>query len=119
MIIHAYQKELVNQKLDTLVSEKEINQYFEDNKTNFILDQDIVAVNFIKLNKEVPYLWKMRSLFTELMKRALLIWKTTVTNLRNPIFLKDNWQYLNDVLLSLPKDFRFRIKQYLRRNLLN
>ena len=108
LIIHAYQKELVNQKLDTLVSEKEINQYFEDNKTNFILDQDIVAVNFIKLNKEVPYLWKMRSLFTRTDEESIVNLEDYCYQFAQSYFLKDNWQYLNDVLLSLPKDFSFQ-----------
>lgn len=108
LIIHAYQKELVNQKLDTLVSEEEIKQYFEDNKTNFILDQDIVAVNFIKLNKEVPYLWKMRSLFTRTDEESIVNLEDYCYQFAQSYFLKDNWQYLNDVLLSLPKDFSFQ-----------
>lgn len=107
LIIHAYQKELVNQKLDTLVNESDINQYYENNKTNFILDKDIVKVNFIKLNKEVPYLWKMRSLFTKTDEESMLNLEDYCYQFAQSYFLKDNWQYLNDVLLSLPNDFSF------------
>lgn len=104
LIIHAYQKELVNQKLDTVVTQEEIEDYFENNKSNFILDQDIVSVNFIKLNKEVPYLWKIRSLYSKTDEESKVKLEDYCYQFAQSYFLKDSWQYLSDVLLSLPKD---------------
>ena len=32
-------------------------------KRNFVLNDHIVKVNYIKVKKEVPYLWKLRDLY--------------------------------------------------------
>ena len=60
-LIYSYQKELLNQKLDTIVNDDEIESYYEKNKQNFILNDAVVRVNYIKLKKEVPYLVEGKS----------------------------------------------------------
>ncbi len=49
LIIYAYERELVNQMLDTLVSEHEIEQYYQDNMHNFELKYNIVKAIYLTL----------------------------------------------------------------------
>jgi len=54
LLIFKYQQELINQKLDTIVSSEEIDAYYNEYSANFILTHNIVKVLFIKLSKEAP-----------------------------------------------------------------
>ena len=42
LIIYAYQKELIKQKLDTVISEADIQKYYDENKANLILEDNIL-----------------------------------------------------------------------------
>lgn len=52
LISFEYQKFIIQQKLDTEVTEEEIAQYYEENKNSFILRQNILRGRYLKLNKE-------------------------------------------------------------------
>lgn len=54
LIIYAYQKELIKQKLDTSISLNEIQNYYDENKTNFILEHDILRAKYIQLSLSAP-----------------------------------------------------------------
>ncbi len=49
LIIYAYESELVKQKLDTSITEQEIEQFYENNKQNFQLLENIVRVKYVKI----------------------------------------------------------------------
>lgn len=54
LITYTYEKELVEQKLDTLVSLEEIEKYYESNQGNFELKDNIIKVIYVKVNKKAP-----------------------------------------------------------------
>ena len=49
LMIYAYENALVQQKLDTLVTDEEIENYYSANQNNFPLKDNIVQVQYIKL----------------------------------------------------------------------
>lgn len=52
LLIYTYESFLIHQNLDTLVTGEEILEYYELNKQNFELKENIVKVHFIILDKE-------------------------------------------------------------------
>ncbi len=54
LIIYAYEKELVRQKLDTIITEEEIEHYYKQNIHEFELKDYIVKVLYVKLEKNSP-----------------------------------------------------------------
>ncbi len=54
LLIYRYQQQLIDQKLDTVVDESEMRNYYEENKSNFILDQVLVKATYIKLPINSP-----------------------------------------------------------------
>ena len=54
LIIYAYESELVNQKLDTIVSMSEIEDYYQKNQNNFHLRENIVLANYVIVNAGSP-----------------------------------------------------------------
>lgn len=62
LIIYAYESELVNQKLDTVVSKAEIEDYYLKNQNNFRLRENIVLASYVILSKNSPIATKVKSL---------------------------------------------------------
>ena len=60
LIIYTYRQNLLQQKMDTLVSEREINSYYEENSKNFVLDQNVIKGTFIKVPLSAPNLDQLR-----------------------------------------------------------
>ena len=56
LIIYAYKKELIKQKLDTTVSNEKIREYYDENGDNLILKEDIIRVRYLKVPKAAPAL---------------------------------------------------------------
>lgn len=54
LITFAYEKELVRQKLDTIVNDKQIENYYFKNQTDFQLKNNIVKVLYVKLMLKAP-----------------------------------------------------------------
>ena len=108
LLIYSYQKELLNQKLDTLVSEEEIETYYAKNKQNFILKDAVVKVNYIKLKKEVPYLWKVKSLFKKDDDESKLSLEDYCYQFADDYYLDDNWLYVDDIFKAFPESYTSR-----------
>lgn len=53
LIIHRYQQELVKQRLDTVITDKNIQEYYEKNSERFILQKNIIKGIYIEVPKEV------------------------------------------------------------------
>ena len=62
LIIYAFQKEWIRQKLDTNVMEEEISTYYENNQANFELKENIVKMRFAKVAKNSPKLSKLEKM---------------------------------------------------------
>ena len=52
LIIYEYESELIRQKLDTVVSETEIQEFYQANESNFQLPENIIKVSYVKIPKE-------------------------------------------------------------------
>ena len=63
LIIHKYQQQLLEQKLDTTVSSFEIDNYYRQNSSNFILNRNIIKALYIQIAKPVPDYDKIKKLY--------------------------------------------------------
>lgn len=52
LLIYAYETSFINQKLDTIVSEKEIEDYYNNHQKEFELKNNIARVVFVKFNAD-------------------------------------------------------------------
>jgi hypothetical protein len=62
LVIYQYQRQMMLQKMDTVISEKEMEKYYADNEKSFMLTSNIVKALFIKLPVETPDLEKIKRL---------------------------------------------------------
>ncbi len=51
IIIHRYQQQLINQKLDTAIASGDIRKFYDEHPEKFVLDQNIVKAIYIEVPK--------------------------------------------------------------------
>ena len=62
LVIYQYQRQMMLSKMDTVLTEKELKDYFDTNGKCFMLNSNIVKALFIKLPIETPNLAKIKTL---------------------------------------------------------
>ncbi len=62
LIIYKYESELIRQSLDTVITEEEIDNYYQANRQNFKLNNNIVQVVFAQVSNDSPKKAKIKSL---------------------------------------------------------
>jgi hypothetical protein len=60
LLIFTYRQKLLQQKLDTVVTDAEIQAYYEENSKNFILNQNVIKGTFVKVPLSAPNLEQLR-----------------------------------------------------------
>jgi hypothetical protein len=60
LVIYQYQRQMMLEKIDTNITEEEIESYYASNEKNLSLSSNIVKALFIKLPAEVPNIDKIR-----------------------------------------------------------
>lgn len=60
LLIYRYQQELIDQKLDTVIPNEEIKNYYNDNASNFVLDKNLAKILYIKLPLNSPNIENVR-----------------------------------------------------------
>jgi len=63
LIIYHYENELIQQKLDTAITEEEILTYFAQYQENFLLTEDIAQFYYVKVPRDAPKLDDARDMF--------------------------------------------------------
>ena len=102
LLINNYKEQLVKQKLDTIVTEKELEEYYLSNKENFKLNEELVKIKFLHIDntindkKEILKLFKSDDILDleELEKQEL--------SFKFHQFNDSTWTQLDNVLLKLP-----------------
>jgi len=64
LLIFKYEQSLILQKLDTVITSEEIDAYYNENQSNFVLDRNLVKALFIKLPRNVPNVEQFRRLYS-------------------------------------------------------
>ena len=103
LIVFNYEKELIQQKLDTAISDTAIKAYYEKNTKDFLLKDNIVKVWYVKLPLNSTNVATAKSLYkseTATAKQALEEYcKKYAVN----YYLDDStWLYFNDLLKEIP-----------------
>jgi hypothetical protein len=62
LVIYQYQRQMMLEKMDTVLSDTELENYYAANENSFILNSNIVKSLFIKLPVETPNLDKIKLL---------------------------------------------------------
>lgn len=103
LLIYAYEEELVKQKLDTTVTDQMIRAYYDANKEDFILKDNILKVLYVKLYRGEPSLPSFRRLIgSEVKADRLRLADLARQNAVNYYLDDEAWLFFNDLLKEIP-----------------
>ncbi len=63
LLIYKYEQNLISQKLDTVITREEVQSYYDENPSNFSLDDHIIKCLYLKLPINAPELYRVRQLY--------------------------------------------------------
>ncbi len=101
LLIHKYQQYLVNQKLDSIIDVREIEDYYTAHSNNFILDRPAVRGIYIKVPVDAPNQNELLTWFrsgNDLSRIETYSNQYAVSN----IWFTDSFIYLENLLRKLP-----------------
>ncbi|MEI6822768.1 MAG: hypothetical protein WCL51_12610 [Bacteroidota bacterium] len=101
LVVYNYESKLITQLLDTVVKKEQIEDYYKKNTDNFLLKNNIIKVNYIKLSSKSPYKAKIKQmLFSGSDKNQL--YKQCSQNAANYYIDDDKWLLFDDLLKEIP-----------------
>ncbi|MCC6251179.1 MAG: hypothetical protein IT238_01805 [Bacteroidia bacterium] len=103
LITYAFEKALVQQKLDTLVSNTEIENYYNANPQNFELKDNIIKVIYVKVKKNAPKVNRLKELYRSENPNDRKHLEDYCRQFAENYYLDDDsWLLFNDLLKEVP-----------------
>jgi hypothetical protein len=103
LLIYNYKHLLVQQKLDTVVSQSELQSYYQENSSNFLLSEDVIKGTFVKVPLTAPRMnelrswsWNNREEDLDQMEKYCLSYAEKFSN------FNDTWIYFSTIKVQLP-----------------
>lgn len=116
LIIYKYKNELMNQQMDTLVTQQQIEQYYNANPDNFKLNSNIVKAIFIKIPKDVANPKLLKELVDDNSEEGInALREYCIQYAKGFDFFADNWVDFEIVKNNIPGEI-LDTKQFLARN---
>ena len=116
LITYAFEKELVNQRLDTAVNNAEIEAYYNKNPQNFELKDNIIKVIYIKVKKSAPKISKLKEWYKSEKPADRKSLEEYCHQFAENYFLEqDAWLLFDDLLKEIPIE-TYDKEQYLKNN---
>ncbi|MFO7999238.1 MAG: hypothetical protein R6U86_09695 [Bacteroidales bacterium] len=103
LLIFAYETQLVQNHMDTLITEEQIREYYEENNNSFRLQENIVKVAYVKVPLDAPEINVLRRLFrSDDPDDLVLLEDYCVQHAASYLTDTDNWLVFSDLLRELP-----------------
>lgn len=106
--VFQYQQMLIHQKLDTIVTDKDIEDYYLKSAGNFKLDSSVVKAIFVKLPKSLHNVYNVRKWIRSSREADIISLEDfCYQNARN-FDMGENWVYFNQIMSIVPKKIKNR-----------
>lgn len=103
LITYAYEKALIEQNLDTSISEKEVEDFYNSNQSNFELKDNIIKVIYLKLSKKSPKIDKAKQWYKSDAKKDRVSLTEYCHQYAINYYLDENvWLLFDDLLKEIP-----------------
>ena len=109
---HYYKEKMVKTSMDTLISNNEIENYYNNNKLNFRLNQDLVKARYIKISEDNYNIKDVRNRFKRFNQEDIIFLDSI--SLQFSLFSLNDSTWINkDLFFSKFPD----IKTYIKNNI--
>jgi len=105
LIIYQYQRQMMLERMDTIVTDIEMENYYSANQESFVLSSNIVKALFIKLPSETPDIEKVRILVRSNEQTDLQKLETICYQFADKFDdFNEKWIPLNRISVELPDE---------------
>ena len=116
LVIYAYESQLIEQKLDTVVSDEEIAEYYEQNKEDFQLRNTMVRVAYVIIKEDSKQIANLKKLMSDPDTLLLQNIDIQATYYAAKSYLDvDQWMRLDELTNIIPIEI-FNAESFLKKN---
>jgi hypothetical protein len=113
---HRYQERIIRDKVSAEINEYEQTKYYEENKQQFVLSENLIRGLFIKVPVDAPGLDNLRKWYRSESEESLeKIEKYGIQNAIIYDYFYDRWANFNEIMVKIPYHFS-NPTQFLRTN---
>jgi len=112
---YAYQEKIVKSAMDTFISEQSVREYYNINKLNFKLNQEIINARYLKINSENYNLKDVVKRFKR-FKQSDKIFLDSISLQFSSYYFNDSLWINKDVFFNKLPDINDRLKQNIVKN---
>ncbi len=103
LVNYIYQTKLIEANLDTTITKEEIEAYYDEHRDNFILKENIVKVNYLKVPLRSPALAKIKRFIWSTNPKDKIQLKVLCEQNAENFFMNDStWLFLEDIKKEIP-----------------
>jgi hypothetical protein len=115
LLTYAFENELIKQKMDTVVNQQEIANYYEEHIQNFSLKDYIVRARFSILDTLTPVTDDFRALMFSDNEEDLVSLESLCVELGASYFIhEDQWLYFDELREQVPVDV-YDVESFLKK----
>jgi hypothetical protein len=115
LLIYAFEQEWVRQKLDTVVSDQEIEQYYNDNEKNFQLKDYILKVKFTAIAADSKQIGALKKVFNSTKPEDLVKWQQMCVSIgASYYFNEEEWLKWDEFIKQIPLEV-YDVEGFLRK----
>lgn len=118
LLINSYKEQVIKQQLDTVIKEKELEEYYSKNKQNFKLNEELLKVKFLNFRKDLSTKKEVIRLFKSNEIEDLEALEKYRLNFKSYQLNDSIWVSLDNIMLKtsfskekLLKKTKFTLKQ--------
>ncbi len=112
---YAYQEKIVKSAMDTFISEQSVREYYNTNKLNFKLNQEIINARYLKINSENYNLKDVVKRFRR-FKQSDKIFLDSISLQFSSYYFNDSLWINKDVFFNKLPEINDRLKQNIVKN---
>lgn len=102
LLVKIYYENLMKNKIDTIVTHRQMVAYYNENKENFKTHQSLIQMRYIQISKNHPNFESVVTKFKNFQKKDIPYWQNTQLQLISSALNDSIWIDMNQVYQKLP-----------------
>ncbi|MCK5823402.1 MAG: hypothetical protein KAG95_05320 [Bacteroidales bacterium] len=102
LLVYKYEQQLINQKMDTVVTDEEINSYYEEHAGEFKLRTNIVKVIYVKVPVSAYDAFNVRKWYRIPNEANINSIEDYCYQNASKFIIDDSWHYANSIFKDVP-----------------
>lgn len=103
LIIYEYEKQLVSERINSEITDEELEEFFTQHKSRFLLKEPVVRGIFLKIPVDAPQLQEIKKWVKRINPESLeKIEKYTLQNAIVYEYFQDQWTTFSEILENIP-----------------